>query len=228
MCMTVETVTECLGKPIVDPYGRRLGYVISYYSDVDGRVKSFEVDFNGVYFREIPVERFKITPEGIVLLPEYEYESLVVEGRLRHVKSRLASLEELNARKEIAIHVYESLRKKLEEELAGVKTKAKEVKEKLRNRLHELEEQIAELEKAMGALKTGYLANEVQEKAYLSAMDIMKKSMEVLLKEKENVKKHLDKIESLEALPLPSALTTQQVKENTQEQKQPVNVVLVE
>jgi DNA-binding FrmR family transcriptional regulator len=235
MCTTIETIGECLGKPVVDPYGRRLGFLVSFYSDVDGKVKSIEVNIGDLEYREVPVERIKVTPEGIVVIPEYEYEATIVENRLKNIKGRLASLEELYSKKEIATHVYDSLKKKLEEELAVVKAKSKEVKDALRNRLHEIEDQVAEVERSMGALKTSYLAGEISEKPYLTALDIMKKSLETLLREKDNVKKHIDKIESLEALPLAPAIGlqqaagTQQAKTTPQSQStQPMNVVVVE
>ncbi|MEM4005050.1 MAG: CdvA-like protein, partial [Desulfurococcaceae archaeon] len=173
-------------------------------------------------------ERIKLATEGVVLIPEYEYDALIVENRLKLIKARLASIEELYSRKEIATHVYENLKKKLEEELTVIKSRSKEVKENLRKRLHEVEEQIAEVEKAIGALKTSYLAGEIQEKPYLTALDIMKKSLEIFLKEKDDIKKHVDKIESLEALPLAPAISLQQSKSSAQSTpSQPMNVVVV-
>ncbi|MEM0000864.1 MAG: CdvA-like protein [Desulfurococcaceae archaeon] len=228
MCGTIETVAECLGKPVVDPYGRRIGFVASFYSDVDGKVKSLEVNVSDEEFKEVPIERFNVTPEGIVLVPEYEYNAIAVENRLKLVKSRLASLEELYSRKDVPMHVYENFKKKLEDELANIKARAKEVKDALRARLHEVEEQIAEIEKAITSLKTSYIAGEIPERPYLTALDIMKKSLEVFLKEKDSIRKHIDKIESLEALPISPAISIQQIKEEVGEQKQPVNVVVVE
>ncbi|MEM4718226.1 MAG: CdvA-like protein [Desulfurococcaceae archaeon] len=229
MCASVEVINEYLGKPVYDPYGRRLGYIVSFYSDVDGRIRSIEVNIHDTDYMEIPIERFKVTAEGIILMPEYEFNALIVENRLRVVKSRLSSLEELYSRKEIPTHVYENLKKGLDDELATVKNKAKEVKDQLRKRLHEVEEQLSEVEKAIGALKTSYLAGEIQEKSYLTALDMMKKTLEILVKEKDSLKKHLDKIESLEALPLATAIGATQQKETTQEKpSQPINVVLVE
>jgi PRC-barrel domain. len=228
MCTTVETVGECLGKPVFDPYGRKLGHIVSFYSDIDGKIRALEVNLGDLEYKEIPVERIRLTAEGVILMPEHEYEALLVENRLKLIKARLASIEELYSRKELATHVYENLKKKLEEELTAIKSRSKEVKENLRKRLHEIEEQIAEVEKAIGALKTSYLAGEIQEKPYLTALDIMKKSLETFLKEKDEVKKHLDKIESLEALPLAPAISLQQSKEPTQDaSKQPMNVVVV-
>ncbi|MEM4481832.1 MAG: CdvA-like protein [Desulfurococcaceae archaeon] len=226
MCTTIENVVECLGKPVVDPYNRRLGYITSFFSDVDGRVKSLEVNFHDEEYKEVAIDRFKISAESIVLMPEYEHRALVTENRLKLIKSRLASLEELYSRKEVPSHVYESLKKRLEEELASVKASAREVKDILRSKLHEIEDQIAEVERAAAALKTSYIAGEISEKPYLTVADMMKKSLETFQKEKDNIKKHLDKIESLEALPIGPAISAQQIK-GTEGQQEPMQVVVL-
>jgi len=79
MCTTIETIGECLGKPVVDPYGRRLGYIVSYYSDADGRIKGLEININDVEYREVSIERIQVGQSGIILIPEYEYDAIVVK-----------------------------------------------------------------------------------------------------------------------------------------------------
>lgn len=230
VCETIEKVTECLNKPVVDPYGRRLGFIVSYYSNSDGKVYALEVNFNDINYKEIPIERFTTSVEGIVLIPEHEYNAMLVENRIRIVKSRIASLEDLYSRKEIPVHVYEQFKKRLEEELTKLKSLAREVKETLRKRIHEIEDLIAEVEKSMSVLKTGYLAGEISEKPYLDALSSMKKSLEILMKEKDSLKKHIDAIESLEALPLAPAISAKQPEKTPlpTQQSQPVQVVVVE
>ena len=230
MCSEVGKIPECLGKPVTDPYGRRLGYIVGFYSNADGRVVSLEVNFNDIEYREVPIERFNFTQESIILLPEHEYKAILVENRLKIIKSRLASLEELYSKKEIPSHAYEAFKKRLEVEVSNVKAQIKEVKDALRKRIHEVEDQIAEIEKALAAVKTSYLAGEIPEKPYLAVLDIMKKSLEMLTKEKESLKKHLDTIESLEAMPLAPSITLSAQKEGGQQStsKEPIQVVLLE
>jgi hypothetical protein len=230
VCETIEKVTECLNKPVVDPYGRRLGFIVSYYSNSDGKVYALEVNFNDINYKEIPIDRFTTSVEGVVLIPEHEYNAMLVENRIRIVKSRIASLEDLYSRKEIPVHVYEQFKKRLEEELTKLKSLAREVKETLRKRIHEIEDLIAEVEKSMSVLKTGYLAGEISEKPYLDALGSMKKSLEILMKEKDSLKKHIDAIESLEALPLAPAISAKQPEKTPipTQQSQPVQVVVVE
>ncbi|MCC6011266.1 MAG: CdvA-like protein [Desulfurococcaceae archaeon] len=229
VCETIEKITECINKPVVDPYGRRLGYIVGYYSNSDGKIYALEVNFNDVDYKEISIERFTTSVEGIVLVPEHEYNATLVENRLRIVKARIASLEDLYSKKEIPVHVYEQFKKRLEEELAKLKGNAREVKEALRKRIHEVEGLIAEVEKTMGVLKTGYLSSELPEKPYLDAIGSMKKTLEILTREKDTLRKHIDTIESLEALPLTPAISMKQPEKTpTTQQSQPVQVVLVE
>jgi hypothetical protein len=229
VCETIDKVSECINKPVVDPYGRRLGYIVGYYSNSDGKVYALEVNFNDVDYKEMPIERFTTSVEGIVLIPEHEYNASLIENRLRIVKARIASLEDLYSKKEIPVHVYEQFKKRLEEELAKLKGGAREVKEALRKRIHEVESLIAEVEKTMGVLKTSYLSGELPEKPYLDAIGSMKKTLEILTREKNALKKHIDTIESLEALPLTPAISVKQTEKTpTTQQSQPIQVVLVE
>ena len=224
----VSKIVDYLGKPVVDPYGRRLGYIVSFYSDADGKVVAVEVNFNDQEYKEVPIERFNFAGDTAVLIPEHEYKAVLVENRLKIIKSRLASLEDLYSKKEIPTHAYELFKKKLESEVVSAKNMAKEVKEALRKRLHEIEDQIAEIEKALAALKTSYFSGEVPEKAYLTAIDIMKKNLEMLSKEKEAIKKHVDLIESLEALPLTPAAGLAGQEKQSSPSEGPIQVVVLE
>lgn len=228
MRVDVAKLSEYLGKPVFDPYGRRVGYVVGMYSDVDGKVISLEVNMNDYEYREIPIDRFNVVQESIILLPEHEYKAILVENRLKIVKSRLASLEDLYARKEIPTHAYESLKKRLESEITTVKSLAKEVKDALRKRIHEVEDQIAEIERTTAALKTTYLAGEIPEKHYLAAIDMLRKSLEMFTREKEALKKHLDLIESLESMPSAPAIGLASQEKTGQGENHPLQVVVVE
>lgn len=226
MSLKVGRVDEYLGQPISDPYGRKLGYIIGFYSNPDGNITSFEVSIGDNEFRELPVDRFKFEGNSIVVLPEWEYNAVVLERRIETLKRRIAALEELNSRKEIPSHAYESFKKRLEESLIALSNESKNIKEMLVKRIHEIEDQIVELEKAITAVKMSYISGEINEKSYKLAMEHLRRNMDILVKEKESVKKHLDKIESLEALPA-STLVPQPVTES-KENPQPIPVVVVE
>ncbi|MEM4757325.1 MAG: CdvA-like protein [Desulfurococcaceae archaeon] len=230
MSLSVDKVGEYLGKPVNDPYGRRVGYVIGFYSDSDGNVLSFEVSFGDNDFKQISIDRFRFEEGNIILIPEWEYNAIMVDNRLKRIKSRLAALDELYARKEIPAHAYEEYKKKLDENLVKVKEEVKNTKEMLRKRIHDIEDQIVEVEKAMTFLKVSYISGEIYEKPYKTAMDLLRKSLEILSNEKDSVKKHLDRIEALESMPI-SVMAPGQVGKQPESQlpvKQPMQVVVLE
>ncbi|RLG79646.1 MAG: hypothetical protein DRO13_05585 [Thermoprotei archaeon] len=225
--LRVEEVDNYIGRSVSDPYGRRVGYIIGFYSDSDGNVTSLEVSIGDLEFKEIGVDRFELNNGDIVLMPEWEYEAKLVENRLERLRKRIVALNELYDKKEIPRHTYEEFKKKLEEDLFKTRETAKRVKEVLKKRLYDLDDTILELEKAMTSLKVSYLAGEIPEKAYKTAIDQVRKHMEFTQREKESVKKHLDKIETLERQPIDLG-TRARESEEASEQEQSLPVVVLE
>lgn len=230
MSLKVDRVEEYLGQSISDPYGRKVGHIIGFYSDPDGNITSFEVSFGDSYYREIPVDMFKFDSNGIVMLPEWEYEAVKIERRLETVKKRLAALEELYGRKEIPQHSYEVFKKRLTDAIAKLSEESKKVKEELRKRIHDIEDQIVEIERAMTAVKMSYIGGEITEKPYRLAMEHLRRNLDILTREKESVKKHIDRIEALESIPSQALISAPSAPaaEEAAPQSQPMNVVVLE
>ena len=221
----VESIEGYLGKPVNDPYGRRIGHIVSFYSDPDGNVTALEISFGDFEFREIPIERFRFDGGEVILVPEWEFNAMVIENRLERLRKRITALEDLYAKKEVPKNSYEALKKKLETTFMQAKEEARKVKEQLKKRENELGDTILELEKAMTSLKVSYLAGEVPEKAYKVAADQIRKHMEHAESEKENVKKHLQRIEALENQPVDIGTTPVVEQPPTQESALPVVVL---
>lgn len=198
----VEEVEKYLGKPVSDPYGRRIGHVIGFYGNSDGDVTSLEVSFGDYEFREIGVDRFELSNGDIILVPDWEHEAKLIENRLERLRKRMISLNELYARKEVPKHAYEKFKKDVESELIKTKEGARNAREVLKKRLNALEDAIVELEKALTSLKMSYIAGETSEKAYKAAADQIRKYLDLTQQEKESVKKHLERLELLEKQPI--------------------------
>uniref|UniRef100_A0A7C4D6B1 CdvA-like coiled-coil domain-containing protein n=1 Tax=Staphylothermus marinus TaxID=2280 RepID=A0A7C4D6B1_STAMA len=223
----IEDVEKYIGKPVNDPYGRRIGYVIGFYSDPDGNVISLEISLGDYEFKEIKIDRFELNNGDLILLPEWEYEVKIIENRLERLRKRIIALNELYAKKEIPKHSYEKYRKIVENELLKTKEDAKNIREVLKKRLNTLDDTIIELEKTMTGLKMCYISGEIPEKAYKTAVDQVRKYIELTQMEKESVKKHLDKIESLEKQPIDIGLKTSEEKVEAPS-SQGIPVVVVE
>ena len=225
MEVLVETVEKYLGQPIKDPYGRVIGHLISFYSDSDGYVTDLEISVGETSFKQISIDRFKFTSDGVIIVPEWQYEAEKVAKRLERLRKRLYAIEDLYAKKEIPRHAYETFKKKLDTELTKVKNDSKKVKEMLKKKIHELEDTIIELEKAFTSVKMSYIAGEVSDKTYKAAAEQLRKYLEYTTDEKEDVKKHLDRIEKLENQPLPAGGEHEAPSIPTQESPLPVVVI---
>ncbi len=229
MNVSVETVEKYLGQAVKDPYGRVVGHLISFYSNSDGYVTDLEVCFGETSFKQVNVDRFEFTGEGVTLIPEWQYEAEKTAQRLERLKKRLHALEDLYSKKEIPRHAYDLFKKRLEEELMKAKEEARKVKEMLKTKIHELEDTIVELEKAFTSIKMSYIAGEVSDKTYKAAAEQLRKHIEYAVDEKDDVKKFMEKIEKLENQPIDmSPVTPPSKTEEIPSQTQPLPVVVIE
>jgi len=228
----VDEIEKYLGKPVNDPYGRRYGYVISFYSDSDGYVTALEISVGDMEYREIPIDRFIFNNGEIVIMPEWEYQAKLIESRLDRLRKRISALNELYAKKEIPKHAFEGYKKTVEDELIKTKEDARKICELLKKRMSELDNMMVELEKSITSLKMLYLAGEIDDKSYKTASDQIRKYLEIVIAEKDSVKKHLELIDKLEKQPVDvgvkitqetSISSEQEVKEN-----QSIPVVVLE
>ena len=197
----VETIEKYVGENVKDPYGRVIGKLIGFYSDVDGIVTAVEIAKGDLGFETVSIERIDITAEGVKVLPEWKSEALNVAAQFDRAKKRAKALEDLYAKNEIPRHAYEEFKKKVDAAISRLKSKNQEVKALLRRRMGELEDEIVHIEKALTAMKMSYIAGEISERAYKAAAEALRSSRDKDLDEKNDIKKMLEKLTKLEEEP---------------------------
>jgi len=202
MNITLEKFEKFVGRSVKDPYDRFAGVIVGFYSDVDGTISSVGVEGPSGTFIKYPIEQFEFKGDNIVLIPTWKAEAEAVKKKLNVAKRRIAALEDLHARGEIASHAYEQFKKKLENDISRLKEELKEVKKKLNNKLAELSQQILELERISAALKVSYLSGEIGEKTYNHALSLIKRSLERCNNEKRDIDNELSELENLETAPV--------------------------
>ncbi len=214
MALMVDEVERYVGLEVKDPYGRKVGRIVALYSEVDGTVTGVELEVNEDTFTTISADRIKITEDGeLQIIPEWKAEALSLIKQLDKAKRRIKALDDLYSKNEIPRHAYEEFRKKVEKSLSALKIRAREVKQMLRKRTHVLEDTIIQIEKAMTALKMSYLAGELSEKGYKSAVEALRQAKDKAVEEKEDIKKILNRIEKLEREPVEIKLPSSQKTE---------------
>uniref|UniRef100_A0A7J3ZLJ9 CdvA-like coiled-coil domain-containing protein n=1 Tax=Fervidicoccus fontis TaxID=683846 RepID=A0A7J3ZLJ9_9CREN len=196
---TVDMIEKYIGQKVKDPYDRTIGTLTSVYSDVDGVVNAVEILLGDSVFKTFEARMLTIKNGELVLLPEWKFKSMKIIEKLERGRRRARALEDLYSKGEIPKHTYDEFKAKLTRDLERLKGEAKEVKELIRKRIHELEDQIVQAEKALTALKVSYIAGEIGERGYKPAVDILRQGRDRNLEEKSDAKRVLELIQRLEA-----------------------------
>ena len=199
MIITIDQVEKFIGKHVKEEYGRIVGKVLTAFTDITGEVSSIEVALNDSMLEKITADRIKLTPDGLIIMPEWKVRALDTENKLDRVRRRLRAIEELYRKGSIPVHAYEDMKRKLEAGFSKVKEEVKEVKEVLKKRVNDLEYQITRLERDVSNLMMLYMSNEVSEGPYKAAVDYLKESKARCVEEKKDIEKHINLIAKLES-----------------------------
>ena len=228
MILTVETFEKYVGQSIKDPYGRYVGVIAGFYSEIDSTISYVNVEFTDGSFAKLPVNRFEFEPDSVVLVPEWKAQALDVKRKLEITKKRIKALDDLYAKGEIAKHAYDEFKKKLEADLGKLKIESREVRKMLQSRLRELERQVEELEKAHASLKMVFFAGEISEPTFKRATDIIKRSIEKCDAEKKDIKASISELEKIETTPISLPPIAKPAKEEMPKAEEPLVVHVVE
>ncbi|MGC9105644.1 MAG: CdvA-like protein [Thermoprotei archaeon] len=197
MAVPPETLIKSVGQTIKDIYGREVGHVVNVNSEVDGTVTEVAIARDSTIITVDPA-RFKVEGDTLVLLPEWKAEVTKLLNNLDKVRRRLKALEELYNKGEIDKSDYEEMKRKLSSESNKMKESVAKLRTSLKNRLAEIDEQIMRIDRTIIALKMSYLAAEIDEKAYKSSNEQLKRIKESYLQEKEDIRKTLDKLDNVD------------------------------
>lgn len=228
MALTIDQIEKYLGQDIKDEYGRVIGKIVTAFTNVAGEVESIEVALNEYEIERVHAERLKLTPDGLVVIPEWKVRALDVENKLDRVRRRIRAVEELYSKGMIPGHAYEEIKRRLEEQFRVIKDDVRKVKDELRKRIGELEDKIIRIEKDMANLMVLYMSNEVGEASYKLAIDYLRTSKMRNADEKKDIEKHLELIAKLESEV--SEPKIRRVEEKTSEEvsSAPIQVQIVE
>ncbi|HWQ17102.1 MAG TPA: CdvA-like protein [Sulfolobales archaeon] len=232
--VSIDEIEKHLGSKVRDPYGRILGVLSSIYSDVDGSVTGIEIMREDGYLSYIPSERVNVSPETLIVLPEWRVEAIKVEQQLDRARKRARALEELFSSKEMGSQAYEEMKKSLEATLSRLREKAKSVRNTLRKRLGELEDEILHIDKAINHLKLGYTSGEIGEQRFKTSIEGLRGSKARAVDEKSDIEKHLELLEKLEneaivpqKIPIEVQATQPKIEAPQQAQSKPIEVRIV-
>jgi len=195
MSISSEILTKAIGHKIKDLYGRDFGFVIHVYTEIDGTVTGVEVS-QGNKFSTIEPSMLKMEGDSLIVLPDWKAEALRLLTLIEKIRKRQKALEELFNKQEIPKSSYDDMKRKLDSELLKLREDQSKLKAKLKTRLNDIEDQLAQLDKASISLKMSYIASEIPEGSYKGSIEILRQAKDSYTLERDDIKKTLDKLDS--------------------------------
>jgi seryl-tRNA synthetase len=192
-----EMITRFVGQKVKDIYGREFGLLVNVYSEIDGSVNGVEVSTGNEVITVDP-SRFKVEEDRILALPEWKAEANRILALIDKSRRRQRALEELYNKGEVTKSMYDEMKRKIDSEFLKLKDDYVKLRNRLKSRLNEIDDQLLHIERVISMLKMNYIANEVPESSYKLSIEVLRQAKETSIAEKDDLRKTLDRMESID------------------------------
>ena len=187
MAPRLEDVSPLVGEDVYDEYGRVIGVLVSFSSNVDGVVEYIEVKIADRGLERVPGERVKVKAGKLVVTPEWKHKAVRIIEALDRAYRRRSALDQLSSA-DIPQPVVEGMKRRLEEEIKRLKVKAEESLEEIGERLARIEDEALHIASAIAQLQMSYFSGEIDDRSYDHGHNHLRKVKQALMKEKEDAK----------------------------------------
>src|SRR5690349_5087773 len=157
---------EFIGKQVKDMYGTYIGKVIGTITDIDGSVQTVGVDCGSEGLKQIAFEQLVVQGQFVIFIPRWRLDSqrlLREKGlTLRRIRALMDIVSENDDMKEDAELIHEKYKMKL----LTLDETEKQIKEKLNNRLTDLENQLKSIRMVRFDAKLQNKSNEISDAKY--------------------------------------------------------------
>ncbi|MGD1834819.1 MAG: CdvA-like protein [Nitrososphaeraceae archaeon] len=210
-----ELKLEFVGKPVKDMYGTLMGKVVGIITDTDGTIESISVDCGDTGLKPLIYEQLIVQGDFVIYIPKWRLDAQKLFRQknltLKRIKALRELVEEDDAMKADAELVYVKYEKKLQE----LEEKENSIREKLDQRLNELDESIKNIKSILFDSKLQYKSHEISDSTYKQVIVSTNELMDHINLEKEeinNIKIRLEEQNLDNTLPLPSTIQQQKIK----------------
>jgi len=159
---------EFIGKQVKDMYGTYIGKVIGTITDIDGSVQTVGVDCGSEGLKQIPFEQLVVQGAFVIFIPRWRLDAqrlLREKGlTLRRIRALIDIVSENDDMKEDAELIHEKYKTKL----LTLDESEKQIKDKLEQRLAELDGQLKSIRMLRFDAKLQNKSNEISDAKYES------------------------------------------------------------
>jgi len=182
-----ELKLEFVGKQVKDMYGTLMGTVIGILTDTDGSIESVSVDCGDSGLKPLPYEQLLVQGNYVIFIPRWRLDAQKLFRQknltLKRIKALQQLVEEDDSMKEDAEIVYSKYEKKLKD----LEDKEKSIKQKLIERITELDKLTKDIKSILFDSKLQYKSHEITEETYLQVTQYTKELMDHINLEREEI-----------------------------------------
>ena len=159
---------EFIGKQVKDMYGTFIGKVVGTITDIDGSVQTVGVDCGSEGLKQLPFEQLVVQGAYVIYIPRWRLDAqrlLREKGlTLRRIRALMDIVSENDDMKEDAELIHEKYKMKL----LTLEESEKQIKEKLEQRIKELDSQFQSIRMLVFDAKLQFKSNEISDAKYES------------------------------------------------------------
>lgn len=216
-----ELKLEFVGKQVKDMYGTLMGTVIGIITDTDGSIESVSVDCGDSGLKPLPYEQLLVQGNYVIFIPRWRLDAQKLFRQknlsLKRIKALQQLVEEDDSMKEDAEIVYSKYEKKLKD----LEDKEKSIKQKLIERITELDNLTKDIKSILFDSKLQYKSHEITEETYLQVTQYTKELMDHINLEREeisNIKMRLEEQNLENTLPPPTLPQKNEIEKKKSEE----------
>ncbi len=161
-----ELKLEFVGKKVKDMYGTYIGKVIGIITDIEGSIESVSVDCGSGGIKNLPYEQLLVQGDYVIFIPRWRLDAQKLLREKSLTLKRIKALQEIVSENDSMKDDAELVYLKYEKRLDKLGENAKEIIDRLHQRISELDIESRRIRSVLFDAKLQYKSNEITEDVY--------------------------------------------------------------
>lgn len=187
MSLNTDIIKECVGRTVMDEYGRVFGRIVGFFRDLDHGVESLGVESGSGDFLVVPVTQFLF--DDVHIVAKYPWKAGVTRlaSGFDALLMKIRVLERLHNEGEVPEDVFVELYRGYDSRLKGLSEERSLLIATLRERGKRLEDQIREIKLFITNVKIGHEIGDIDDKTFRITTNAVQTILERDLSEKREI-----------------------------------------
>lgn len=195
--ISFENVSSLIGKPVIDEMQNKIGKILSFIIDSNGKVSEVLIKDNIGEYRCNPVDRLIVGNDAVISISEIDKTVQMVSERIPLLWRKKKILEKLLNEDKILLEIYEDLDKNFGEALGKLKAGAQGIVNELDKQINTCEEIFKTLHLAKTYLEIEYEIGHVDEDAYRESLRAILNGLTGLVEKKHNLREKREALSNI-------------------------------